>query len=540
MKEHQISPEKLNELPKEAVVLMYTQLMGSFELLSEQNRQLLEKVDTLTEQIQVLTQSRFGRKSEKLTQVEGQLSLQLDGLCILNEAEKLTEAGFCEEPEMETVVIRRKRPKGKRQADLKDIETVIDEHTLSEERLSELFPNGYRRLPDEVYRDLEYIPAKFLVHEHHVAVYAGKKDEGIVRADRPERLLKNSILTPALAAAVFNAKYVNAVSLNRLSEEFLRNDIDISRQNMAGWMIKISERYLGNVYRAMKKELLKSRLIHCDETPFKLVDERGPNSKSYMWVYHTYERYGSVPVYLYEYRPTRSTQALREFLAGYKGILLTDGYEAYHKLEKERCDELTVAGCWAHARRKFAELVKAGTASSKTAEEAVKRIGAIYHVDNMYKEKSEDERLENRKQSVKPLVDSFFEWIEELMKKPMDKGGKLYGAVSYAHNQESYLRRFLDNGIIPLDNNDAERSIRSFCVGKKNWHIADSKNGATASGILYSIAETAKANKLKPYEYFKYLLEQILLHVEDPPEEYMDDLLPWSEKLPDYCRNLRK
>lgn len=158
----------------------------------------------------------------------------------------------------------------------------------------------------------------------------------------------------------------------------------------------------------------------------------------------------------------------------------------------------------------------------------------------MYKEKSEDERLENRKQSVKPLVDSFFEWIEELMKKPMDKGGKLYGAVSYAHNQESYLRRFLDNGIIPLDNNDAERSIRSFCVGKKNWHIADSKNGATASGILYSIAETAKANKLKPYEYFKYLLEQILLHVEDPPEEYMDDLLPWSEKLPDYCRNLRK
>lgn len=230
----------------------------------------------------------------------------------------------------------------------------------------------------------------------------------------------------------------------------------------------------------------------------------------------------------------------REFLKDYKGILMTDGYQVYHSLANERPDELKVAGCWAHAKRKFAEIIKsvgAKTANGMIASEAVKRISTIYHVDNMYKDASTKECLDNRKQSVKPLVDAYFAWLKSLQAETsIDQGSKTYKAINYSINQEQYLRAFLEDAIIPLDNNDAERSIKAFCVGKHNWHIVDSKNRAKASGMLYSIAETAKANGLKPYEYFKYLLEQLLIHQEDALDTYVGNIVPWSENLPDICR----
>lgn len=180
--------------------------------------------------------------------------------------------------------------------------------------------------------------------------------------------------------------------------------------------------------------------------------------------------------------------------------------------------------------------LKASNPRGSVAAEAHKRIAAIYHVDNMYKTASDEERLDNRQNSVKPLVDAFFSWIKSIDTACLDKSGALYGAINYAVNQELYLRAFLDNPIIPLDNNDAERSIKKFCVGKHSWHIIASKRGAKASAILYSIAETSKANGLKPYEYFKYLLEGMLVHLDDKPSDYIDDLLPWSDKIPEYCR----
>jgi hypothetical protein len=158
----------------------------------------------------------------------------------------------------------------------------------------------------------------------------------------------------------------------------------------------------------------------------------------------------------------------------------------------------------------------------------------------MCKGKSPKEILENRQQSVRPLVDSYFAWLKNISETSgLDKAGKTYKAVSYSLNQEPYLRQLLNNAIIPMDNNDAERSIRAFCVGKHSWHIIDSRNGADASAMLYSIAETAKANALKPYEYFKYVLEEILLHQDEPTESYVDKLVPWSEELPDKCRKTK-
>jgi len=540
-----MTAEQLNNVPVDALREMYIQLQESFNALNQQLETITKQNASLQEQLAVLTQQIYGRKTEKTATFDGrQLVFDLENMLILNEAEYLMETCIPSEPDMATVVRTvRKKPKGKRAADLKFVATQVDVHALSEEQLNAIFPKGYDKLPDEIYYDLEYIPAKFVKHEHHVEVYAGKGGEGIIRADRPERLLSNSILTPALAAAVFNAKYVNAIPLNRLSEEFKRHDVIISRQTMAGWMIRLTERYLGPVYRAMINKLLSAELVHCDETPFKLVGaSKGPNSKSYMWVYHTYDQYGVPPIFIYEYQPSRKAEFPREFFKDFKGTLVTDGYQAYHKIAAERPGELTIAGCWAHAKRKFTDIAKAmgsSSANGAIAADANLRIAAIYHIDNMKKDASKKERAKHRKNSVKPLVDAYFEWLKTFDIQSMDKSGKLYKAIQYSLNQESYLREFLKDPMIPMDNNDAERSIRKFCIGKHNWNIIASTEGAVGSGMLYSIAETAKANGLKPYEYFKYLLEQILDHLDDPPAEYLENIMPWSDKLPEYCRKLQ-
>lgn len=537
-----ITEEQLNNLPKDLLISMYLQLSETMQTLTSQNDQLIRQISSLEERIAILTQQKFGRKTEKLSSFDGdQLTFDLNTLAIINEAEYILEKdGNEEEPEMENVIITRKKRKGKRDHDLSHVEVQVDEHLLPDEKLDELFPRGYDRLADEVYSDLEYIPAKFVKHEHHVAVYAGKHGEGIVRADRPERLLSNSILTTGLAAAIFNGKYVNALPINRMAEEFERLDVVISRQVMSGWMIKIAERYLGPVYRRMMDKLQESSIIHCDETPFKLVAaDKTSSSKEYMWMCHSNEKYGTPPIYLYHYGGGRGAGVIDRFIQGYKGIIVADGYEVYHKLERER-DDLKIAGCWAHARRQFADIAKSVNDSPNGAlsTEAVKRIAAIYHVDNMYKDSSEKERLSNRQKSVKPLVDAYFEWVKSIDTRFMDKNGNLCKAINYSINQEKYLRRFLDDPLIPLDNNEAERSIRKFCVGKHNWNIIASENGAYSSGILYSIAETSKANGLKPFEYFKYLLDQILEHLDDPPSEYLDELMPWSDQIPENCRRI--
>ena len=215
---------------------------------------------------------------------------------------------------------------------------------------------------------------------------------------------------------------------------------------------------------------------------------------------------------------------------------MTDGYQVYRSLANSYADTIQVAGCWAHVKRKFAEILKSNKIKTglSVAEEANARIAAIYHVDNMCKGKSSEDKYKNRQANVKPLVENFFVWAKETASN-MDSSKVREGLV-YAINAEVYLRLFLENPLIPLDNNAAERSIRTFCAGKKNWHISGSPRGAEASAFYYSLAETAKANKLKPREYLEYLLEQILIHVDDAPSTYMESIMPWSETLPDECK----
>lgn len=200
-----------------------------------------------------------------------------------------------------------------------------------------------------------------------------------------------------------------------------------------------------------------------------------------------------------------------------------------------------------HCKRKYAEIVKTvkkGAALSpaqQIAREAAEQIAVIFHTDNLCKDKSPQEILDNRQQSVKPLVDAFFTWVKDILNNKIVLSTDLKKALTYSMNQEKYLRVFLESTIISLDNNDAEHSIKKFCVGKHGWHIIDSKQGAKASAILYSIAETAKANDLNPFAYFKFLMEQLKEYPRnDVPEEELEKFMPWSEALPNCCKQLKK
>ena len=554
MENKKISIDELNKLSRETISMLYLQTFEMLQNLQAQNASLIAQVEDLKQQMAVLINQRFGRYSEKLSQLPGQLSFSLDNPAVFNEIEAVTDNGFAKEPSAEEVVpehIRRRRPKGKRAVDLSGIEVEVVNHYLPEDILNSEMPGGWHQMEDETYTELERIPPSYKVVEHHVGVYASNGNGSkIMRGRAPGRLLNHSILTPSLAASIFTAKYINAVPLNRISEGYGYDGLNISRQVMAGWMIRLSDYYLDSVHRMMKDELKKAPLIHCDESPFTMSGEKDvndPQSRDYMWVYHSPGIQDSKKIYLYEYdNDSRSAAVIDRYLEGYKGILVSDGYASCHTLDRKH-DDLKVAGCWVHRKRRYAEIVKTakkGAALSpaqQIAREAAERIAVIFHMDNLSRGKSSQEIIDNRQQSVKPLVDAFFAWVKDILDNKIISSTDLKKALTYSVNQEKYLRVFLESAIIPLDNNDAERSIKKFCVVKHSWHIIDSKKGAKASAILYSIAETAKANGLNPFEYFKFLMEQLKEYPRnDVPEEELKKLMPWSETLPDCCKQLKK
>lgn len=531
--------EQLNSIDKDTLITMFLSMAQQMDEQTELIKGLKLQVETLSEKLMLSNTRRFAPSTESSLTEGEQLSICSMGF---NEAESLKEEGTAQEPQMEEVTgYRRKKKAGKRQEDLSGYPVEKIFHELSEEELKENFPDGCTNLPDEVYKKLEMIPSTFKVMEHHIRVYKGK-DGRIVKAQRPKEMLSNSIATPSLVAAIINGKYVNAVPLYRQEQEYKRNDVAISRQTMANWCITTSERYLSLMVERLKKELLQSHVIHADETPVRVVkDGREGMHKNYMWVYRSGQLCRAHPIVIYDHQKSRKADAPRQMLQGFGGKLVCDGYQVYHGMEDEM-EALTVAGCWAHARRPFAEVVKSlgkEKAKGTAAYEALLQIEQIYRKDNELLKLPAKERKRKRRLLVKPLVDGFFEWAKEERSRVLSSS-KTADGIKYCINQEKYLRTFLTDPQVPLDNNPAEQAIRPFCVGKKNWVLMDTIHGAQASAILYSLAETAKANDLKPYNYFKHLLTEIPKHMDDTDLEFLEELLPWSKALPDECRKTKE
>ena len=342
-------------------------------------------------------------------------------------------------------------------------------------------------------------------------------------------------------AGIEQPKYTNAMPLYRIAQEFERYDVAISRQTMSNWVIRCAERYLSLVCDKMREQLCQRHTIQADETTVKVSkDGRAAGSESYMWVYRSGEYDCEAPIIFYEYQKTRGAKHPQEFLKEFSGALVCDGYSAYHKLGKEN-SKIQIANCWAHARRRFSNAQKAlkgpnkQSAKKTLAHKALILIGQIYAMDEKGADLSGAARTEYRQREVAPLVEAYFAWVKEHRDHVPAKSETGEG-FTYSLNQEAYLKAFLTDGSIPLDNSASERAIRPFTVGRKNWMMIDTEHGAKASAMIYSLVETAKANHLKPYEYLKHLLTEIPKHMDDTNTDFLANLLPWSENLPADCR----
>ena len=532
--------EQLNTLDKSFIVNLFLQLQDQNDKLSGEIQELNKKMEVLIEQITLANKNRFGRTSEKMMDTSQICFMEVDGTIVFfNEAEAVSDLDAEEPDTLESKPVRKPKAVGKKDADIKGLPVNVINHYMTEEELTEEFgENGWKQLPDAISKRYRFIPAKVEIDEHHVGVYASKNDGRILKADHPKALLHGSLVSPTIAAAIINGKYVNAIPLYRLEQEFSRYGLTITRQNMANWMIRLGESYLAVLYDYLHQKIYDYHVIQADETPVLVNrDGRSAGSKSYMWVYRSGHLYADKQIVLYDYHKTRNSSHPREFLRDYSGICVTDGYQVYHTIEKER-EDLRIAGCWIHARRKFNEALAVIPKAHQNKSDAflvIKQIQAIYREEGKLSQLSSEERLMQRQLVIKPLVDALFVYLKK-MEPTVPASGQLRKAYTYILNQEKYLRVFLEDGEVPIDNNASERAIRGFCIGKKNWQMIDTINGTHSSAIIYSIAETAKANNLKPYDYFAYLLEEIPKHMDEEDRSFLEDLLPWSQKLPEGIR----
>lgn len=496
--------------------------------------------------------NQFGSKSEKLKELvpDAQVSL------VFNEA----EAAYSEEtaePAAEEMLVsaqepekkKQKKEKGKRERDLGKLPHRTVTHELSEEELREKLGDGWIRLEDRVYKKVERT-VRIEVVEHRVAVYTDKAHKKIVRARHPAELLNNSIVTPSLAADVLNMKYADAMPLNRISEEFKREGLNVGRNVLSSWVIRLAERYLSLLYDRLREEMLKQRILQADETYVRVTEDKegGRLGKSVMWVFRTGEFEKEHPVILFDYRKTRESAHPETFLKGWTGILESDAFSGYKKLDREN-EGITSAFCWAHARRPYADDLKVMRSKPKEfvenvikgslACEAEKQIAAIYAMEAREKRESPEVRLKYRRENVKPLVDAYFDWCR-VHQGEAPAGSKVDEGIKYSLNQEAYLRVFLEDGEVPIDNLACERAIKPFAVGRRNWLVIDTVHGAEDSAIVYSIAETAKANGLNPREYLKKLFEEIPKHMDDKDTSFLALLLPWAEPIRISCSASRR
>ena len=355
----------------------------------------------------------------------------------------------------------------------------------------------------------------------------------MVKPGIPAPVIPHSYASAESVAHIMKEKYVNGVPLYRQEAEWKRLGLELSRATMANWVIISSKEYLIPLKERMHQILLQGQYIHCDETPVQVLNEPGKKNteRSYMWVYANIKE-SETPIRIFEYKPTRAGYHAQEFLAGFRGYVITDGYGGYNQLQG-----VTNVYCWAHVRRKFVDSIPSKTenVNETLAKQGLDKIGKLLKIKKEIENLDAEEKVKKRQELSKPILEEFFKWCEE-NKNQVSRGSKISKAIEYAVNLQKGLSEYINNGKLPMTNSLDERTIRPFTTGRKNWLFSASPKGAEASAAAYSIIETAKANGLDPYKYltfiFSYLPGQDL--VREP--EKIDEFLPWSETVKKYCK----
>lgn len=475
-----------------------------------------QKIQYLLEQFNLLRHKHFAASSEASP----------DQISLFDEAEQeqpladVQTQAIAEHPRKKPV--RKPLPK-----DLPRETVVVD---LSEqEKVCDCCGGALHEMGRDIREQLDFIPAKIKVVETVRLKYSCRRcdregTEGQIKiAPAPVSPIPKGIATASLLAYILISKYQYALPLYRLEQMFANHGIELSRKTMADWVIRCAE-LLKPLFDYLKNTQLKQPILHADETPVQVI--HNDKQKSYMWVYctGTDSPHPANPIHnivLYDFQPSRSAQCVQNYLGDYAGYLQVDGYAAYEHTAA------TLVGCMAHVRRKFIEAQKAQP-SGKTgkADWAVNRIQKLYAVESQCKELMPEARHQQRQEKALPLLKEFKTWVDKSLLTVAPKTA-LGTALAYTVNQWHKVIRYTEDGRLSIDNNRAERAIKPFVIGRKNWLFSNTEKGAGASAVIYSIIETAKANGVNTDAYLKMLLEELPKRQQG---QAIDDLVPWASK----------
>ena len=459
-------------------------------MISEANKreqEHLEREKVLQEQIDYLTKKLFGHSSEKRDDIEGQYSL-------FNEAEAESAAPDPLEKEFITIPSHSRKKKTTmvdKFANLPVQRKYID--IPEDERFCDVCGHALERIGEEfVRREIEIIKPSIKVIEYYSVTYGCpecKKNADvpkIVKGRDGHLHMLHGMASAGTVAWVMYQKYVNALPLYRQEKDFkLMYGVDISRSTIANWITLNAEEFFTPICDYFKKKLVAGRYAMADETPVQVLKEPGrrPETKSFMWVFRSGE-YDTDQMVLFHYSETRAGETAKEFLKGFEGYLMTDGYGGYNKLKK--CKRTS---CWAHVRRYLIDAIPKGSQYdySLPAVQGLVYVDKLFDMERKIHEKkgaSFDAIKEYRIEKEKPVLDSFWKWIDH---QTAIKGSRFEKALIYIRNRKSYLETYLEDGGCSFSNNTSERSCKAFVTGRKNWLFSDTPNGAAASASVYSI-----------------------------------------------------
>ncbi len=488
---------------------------------------LRKRVQWFEEQIRLAQHRRFGASSERSDTTQ---------LHLFNEVEAAAVAAVGAPSDDPIIATRKKKERGQRDAALKNFPVERVEYRLSPAEQQCQACNGpLHEMGEEVRRELKVIPAEVKVVEHVRIKYSCRTCDReatatpIVTAPMPRPVYPGSLASASLMADILHQKFTLGLPLYRQEQDWARRGVPLSRQTMANWVLFAAHTWLAPLFQELRRRLVMRDILHADETTVQVLQEEGreAQTKSYMWLYRTgREQPGIV---LYEYQKTRGGEHPRRFLAGYQGYLHVDGYAGYHDLPK-----VTLAGCWAHARRYWAEslevLPKDARDGPSVARDGLQFCNRLFVVERDNRDATPEDRFSARRARSTPILAEFHDWLIQQQARVLPKSatGK---AIAYCLNQWLSLQTFLQDGRLEIDNNRAERSIKPFIIGRKNFLFANTPRGAQASAIAYSIIETAKENGLNPRAYLQYLFEELPNRDVDDPKIW-ETLVPWSPALP--------
>ena len=507
-------------------------LQSAMNTLREQSRQKDEEIERLRQIILNLQRAQFGQRSEKRTYVLDDGNQQLSLFDTPEKSEEKSNPEPSQNPEKEICVSGHSRKK-KRTLEELCATLPVEERIVDLPDNEKVNPNGHALTcigQEYIRTELVLERAKAKVVKHYRKVYADRQLEQetgyseVFKPVMPPPLLAHSYASASVVTDVLMKKYVDAMPLYRQEQMWKRMGVELKRGTMANWVIQVADLYLRPFWKRIRSELLTQSTIHADETVIQVLKEKGKpaTSESRMWVYSSAKR-ADIQLRCFEYRESRSGKWAKTFLEGFSGVLITDGYSGYNKIQ-----EAERAGCWAHMRRKWLEAMPEG-ADAKTckAAEGYEFCNRLFELERQFEGRTAEERLIQRKEKSGPILEAYWTWLNTIPRPT----GKLKDAVAYAQNQKAHLSAFLEHGEIEISNNQVENAIRPFVVGRKGWLFADTPQGAEASAIIYSLMETAKANSLRLDDYLLHLLSVFPERVAQRKDFEMDDLLPWSGEM---------